>query len=119
MKDYSAYKILQVYHSMMLMHHVPLQVIGDGNYLFRVISKVYMANNVTTCICDCLLSKRLQKNPDYCNMKSNECNEVCNDICLVHRETATPGAWAEILVILAVSLASGVEISSYYPPTAN
>ena len=57
-QDDVAMKVLSLLNPSMLNHYIPLSVLGDGNCMYRALSRGLFGMNTTTCRCDCSLPLR-------------------------------------------------------------
>ena len=110
----------------MLIDHIPLAVVGDGNCLYRAISLGLFGNENHHLHVRLLAAIEIGLNSRHYDSKCNNNNCLFKDNRLVHspimkliEETSSPGEWAEILSISAISAALNICISSYCPPTIN
>ena len=127
--DQTSVDILQLFQSIMLKSWVPLQVVGDGNCLFRAVSRAlynrescHQLLRLLTAIemiihPECYDSSR----PDYQDLikdvraaasGSTAYGGLVKNVCLL-------GAYMEMHHIYALSAVVCQPIKSYFPPTGN
>ena len=125
-EDCTARKILEIYHPIMLTKFIPMFVKGDGNCLFRAISRGLFGNECHHIHLRLITSLEVALNETYYDVNHKNFKNTFQDHRLVHpiyktflRDLASIGGWSEMLTIAAVSAALGIGISSYCPPTLN
>ena len=125
-EDDTSVKILNVYHPLMLINHIPLSVYGDGNCMYRAVSRCLFGTEEHHLHIRLLAAIEIGLNPEFYDVESRKYNDILNDPMLIHakyqvlmKDTSTIGAWAEMLNIVAVSAALGITIHTYCPSTFN
>ena len=125
-RDEVAIEILKMYHPVILIENVPLAVAGDGNCLYRAVSRGLFADEQYHLHIRLLAAIEIGMNSNCYDSNNKTSNHLFKDNRLVHgqfnkviEETCKPGKWAEILSFSAISAALNIAISSYCPPTVN
>ena len=122
-QDPTATRILQQMHPILLKSFTPLSIVGDGNCLFRAVSRRLFGTENQHMIIRLLTALEIAEHPNYYNTKSQDYNDLINDNRLLHhddyelllRTTCTSGGFSEILVMYAVRMSNLKIILLIYP----
>ena len=124
-RDTAATGVLQIYQPMLLKKHIPLAIVGDGNCMFRSLSRGLFGTEHQHTHIRLLTALEIIQNSTYYNTQHSQYNDIINDCRLVHDQYASLltsvtqlGTYSEILLIYAASAALGVALRSYCPPAA-
>ena len=104
--------------------YVPLDVLGDGNCLFRALSRNLYSTEEHHLHLRLLTAIEAALHPEFYNTQRDDYQDLVLDNRQVHdpynllmKSIARPGGFSELLVIFAASAALSIGIQSYCPPT--
>ena len=121
--------ILQLFQSIMLKSRVPLQVVGDGNCLFRAVSRALYGHESCHQLLRLLTAIEMIIHPECYDSSRSDYQDLIKDVrAAASRSTAYGGlvknvyllgAYMEMHHIYALSAVVCQPIKSYFPPTGN
>jgi hypothetical protein len=120
--DLVATNILSIYHPVMLSQYQPLKAVGDGNCLYRAVSKSLTGSEKhhkllrLQTLLELILNER-----HYCTDKKRtsflgDSRIVNSDYNTLILDTVKLNSFSELAHIYALSAVIGEPIKSYYPP---
>ncbi|GFS04422.1 hypothetical protein ElyMa_001175300 [Elysia marginata] len=124
--DPQAREILQKFQPVILNSCTPLYVRGDGNCLFRALSRGFFGtekHHLHIILLSALemASQRPfydEQHKEFSNFLS-EAEYLCESYCIEFKAASTPGSWSSITHFYAASTALKVAFRSYCPPIMN
>ena len=123
--DVSASGVLRLFHPVMLESYRPLSVLGDGNCLYRAISRGLYGSEDHHLHLRLLAAIEIAQHPLCYDASDKRYIDHVRDRRLWHdpyqrllTAVTSPGEFQEYISIYAVSAALGLAIKSYYPPTS-
>ena len=121
--DGTAQKLLEVYHPVMLEQYAPLSVLGDGNCLYRAISRSLCGNENLHMLIRLKTAIEIIINRKYYDTGRRSYVDLINDNRIIVtdykklvEDTLKLGSYSEMIHIYAISAVLNVPLRSYYPP---
>ncbi len=122
-RDPNATGVLRLYQPVLLQEHIPLAVIGDGNCLFRDLSRGLFGKEDHHLHIRLLTAIEIITNSRYYDTEDASFHDLIIDTRLIHdpytsvlKSITSPGSYAETMVIYAASAALRVGLQAYCPP---
>ena len=114
-RDDSATAVRGMFHRVLLRDHIPLSVVGDGNCLFRALSRGLFGHERHHQLIRLLTALEIAQHQVYYDDQHNDYKDLVKDNRLIHdpyqqllRSVSTPGPYSEVLVMFAASAALGL-----------
>ncbi|GFR61099.1 hypothetical protein ElyMa_001837600, partial [Elysia marginata] len=119
-------EILQKFQPVILNSYTPLYVQGDGNCLFRALSRGFFGTEKHHLHIRLLSALEMasqrpfydEQLKDFSNF-FGEAEYLCEPYCIEFKAASTPGSWSSITRFYAASAALKVAFRSYCPPIMN
>lgn len=122
--DKSAQQILQSLHPVILEDFIPAQVVGDGNCLYRAISRAMYGHEDNHLLLRLVTALEIAENRSNYDITAKDHVDMIRDDRVVLdtydallRAAARPGSFSDLLHMYAASAALNLPIHSYCPPT--
>jgi len=123
-RDSVATGVLQLYHPCLLLSSIPLSVAGDGNCLFRALSRGLYGSEDHHIHLRLLTTLEIATHREWYDIASpaykgllNDQRIVCDTYPGLLGSVCKRGQYSETMTIYAASAAIGLPIESYCPPT--
>jgi len=116
-------EILQKYHPAILRQRRPVVTVGDGNCMYRAVSKAMSGTEDHHILFRVLTALEILKYPMYYDQSHTRYVDLIKDVRIMVspyeqlvRDVSRLGSYADMLHIYALSSALQHPIRSYYPP---
>ena len=124
--DSTAIRILKMFQPTLLDVHVPLQVAGDGNCLFRAVSRALYHTEAHHLILRLLTALEILENRTYYDSHLENYEDLMSDVRIPNEaytdilcRATTIGAFSYMQHVFALSAVIGETILSYHPNSMN
>lgn len=121
--DSVACGILKHFHPIILSSVYPAKTVGDGNCLYRAISRSLLGTESHHLLYRLFTAIEMLSNPVFYNVEHKRFVDLIQDnrifVSQYHdllKSVTTPGAFSEMMHIYALSACIGQPIRSYFPP---
>ena len=121
--DGTSKQIMEVYQPVMLEQYAPLSVLGDGNCLYRAVSRSICGNESLHVLIRLKTAIEIITNRKFYDTGRRSYEDLINDNRIVITEykklvedTLKLGSYSEMIHIYAISAVLKVPVRSYYPP---
>ena len=122
-RDAAATALLRSYQPEILDDAIPLSIFGDGNCLFRALSRGLFGDEDSHELIRLLTAIEICEHRHHYDTSDSQYCDSVQDIRLLHdsydallMSVTKPGGFSEMMVLFAASAALGVSIHSYCPP---
>ena len=122
-QDDNAVKVLRMLSPSMLNDHTPLSVVGDGNCMYRALSRGLFGTENHHLHVRLLTALEIMQNRKFYDVSSKEYVDLVRDSRVFHdcydsivKSTTVPRQYSEMLHIFAASAALSVCVNCYCPP---
>ena len=122
-QDAAATEVLRLYDATKLQQYVPLAVIGDGNCLFRAISRGLFGHENLHMQIRLLIALEIITHSTHYDTQHPAYQDIIHDHTLIHDpynclldSITRPGTYSELIILYAASAALSISIQSYCPP---
>lgn len=125
-QDAAATGVLRMFQPVLLADYIPLSVSGDGNCLYRALSRGLFGHEEHHMHIRLLTAMEIAEHRDYYDTYDPAYQDLIKDDRLIHdpyqdllQSASKPGEYSEMMMLYAASAALSVGVQSYCPPALN